>query len=157
MAGTWRYTHKYTQKHMYLCRAQEHVTWLQEKMTIKLGMHCQLYGRDGQARFGEWTAYCQECSSLFLAWCQHQFLEQWCLTVVDRLEGGDGPFKQVAGNQEDEGWIAAARKDRMRRDRKQRRNNEHRWIISFVIHTNSQTTCNLHSRQMFSEDFECWC
>ncbi len=84
-------------------------------------------------------------------------LEQWCLTVVDRLEGGDRLFKQVAGNQEDVGWIAAAREDRMRRDRKQRRNNEHRWIISFVIHTNSQTTCNLHSLQMFSEDFECWC
>ncbi len=29
------------------------------------------------------------------------------------------------------------------------------WIISFVIHTDSQTTCNLHSLQMFTEDLEC--
>jgi len=49
--------------------------------------------------------------------------------------------------------MATAREDRMRGDRKQRRNNEYCSIISFVIHTNSQTTCNLHSRQMFQRTF----
>lgn len=149
--------HTNTQKHMHMCTARECVTWHQEKMAIKTCGHALSAVR---LRFREWTAYCQECSSLSLAWCQHPFQKQWCLTVVDRpaaaLGGGDGPFKQVAGNQKDRGWIAAAREDRMRGDRKQKRNNEHHWIISFVIHTNSKNNIRSTLTSNPSEDFERW-